>query len=262
MYVPTPTANLRDFTIEHMRVAVMPQHAHTTALALLSGMLPTAPISAAPDADRLNTALRWFGTHLYPVPTPDNDLTSSRMTRMRSVRRCVERLADTDTACVLDLVHVEHTAAVQQRKGRRDTAVCGFATMSVSDTAQPYVSLRGMRYEDGQLCIPFGATNSTTPQHTLDELRRAVEMADISPDHTVPLTTLTAGRAGYRSDEDHATCVKFAHHAPDDHDVWSVRPGPRAGDDLAHDALTASLSGTVHYRVFEAEVAGATYGQV
>lgn len=262
MYVLTPTTTLRDFTIEHMRVAVMPQHAHTTALALLSGMLPPAPISAAPDADRLNTALRWFGTHLYPLPTPDNDTPSIRRSRTRSVRRCVERLADTDTACVLDLVVATHTAAVQQRKGRRDTAVCGFATLSVSDTAHPYVSLRGMRYEDGQLCIPFGATNSTTPQHTLDELRRAVEMADISPDHTVPLSTLAAGRTGYRGDIDHATCVKFAHHAPDDHEAWAVRPGPRVGDDLVHDALMASLAGTTCYRVFESEVSGATYEQV
>lgn len=255
MYVltPTTTTTLRDFTIEHVRVAVMPQHAHTTALALLSGMLPPAPISTAPDADRLNTALRWFGTHLYPVPTPDNDTPSIRRSRMQSVRRCVERLADTDTACVLDLVVATHTAAVQQRKGRRDTAVCGFATLSVSDTAQPYVSLRGMRYGDGQLCIPFGATNSTTTQHTLDELRRAVKMADISPDHTVPLTSLAAGRRGSGAYPD---LVRFAHHVHDDDEVWAVRPGPRVGDDIAHDALMSSLWGIVYYRVFKADTTG------
>lgn len=258
MYVPTASttsaATLRDFTIEHVRVIVPPQHAHTTALSLVSGMLPPAPTSSR-DANMLNMALRWFGNHLYPLPTPDNYLSSSRMTRMRASRRCVQRLADTDTACVLDLVAVAHTAAVQQRKGRRDTALCGFATMSVSPGAgAPYVSLRGMRYEDGQLRIPFGAINSTTPRHTLDELRRAVELGGISPNHTVPLTALSAGRIGYRSDEDHATCVKYAHHAPDDHDVWSVQPGPRAGDDLVHDALVATLSVGAHYRVFEAEV--------
>lgn len=180
MYVPTASttsaATLRDFTIEHVRVIVPPQHAHTTALSLVSGMLPPAPTSSR-DANMLNMALRWFGNHLYPLPTPDNYLSSSRMTRMRASRRCVQQLADTDTACVLDLVAVAHTAAVQQRKGRRDTAVCGFATMSVSPGAgAPYVSLRGMRYEDGQLRIPFGAINSTTPRHTLDELRRAVEL--------------------------------------------------------------------------------------
>lgn len=259
MYVPTASttsaATLRDFTIEHVRVIVPPQHAHTTALSLVSGMLPPAPTSSR-DANMLNMALRWFGNHLYPLPTPDNYLSSSRMTRMRASRRCVQQLADTDTACVLDLVAVAHTAAVQQRKGRRDTAVCGFATLSVSSGAgAPYVSLRGMRYEDGQLRIPFGAINSTTPRHTLDELRRAVELGGISPNHTVPLTALSAGRIGYRSDEDHATCVKYAHHAPDDHDVWEVRPAT-VGADLAYDARVAGLSDRAHYRVFDAVLPG------
>ena len=256
MYVPTASttsaATLRDFTIEHVRVIVPPQHAHTTALSLVSGMLPPAPTSSR-DANMLNMALRWFGNHLYPLPAPDNYLSSSRMTRMRASRRCVQQLADTDTACVLDLVAVAHTAAVQQRKGRRDTAVCGFATMSVSPGAgAPYVSPRAMRYEDGQLCIPFAATNSTTPRDTLDTLRRALELAGIvSPDHTVPLTALAAGRIGYRSDSDRATCTRFAHFASDDHDVWEIRPAT-VGADLAYDARIAGLSDRAHYRVFEA----------
>lgn len=256
MYVPTATttsaATLRDFTVEHVRVLVAPDRAHTTALALVSGMLSPFPVSET-EPDPLGDALTWFGNYLFPAPAPNTDLASSRMTRMRASRRCVQRLAGTDTACVLDLVVVTHATAITQRKGRRDTALCGFATLSVSSGAGiPYVSPRAMRYEDGQLCIPFAATNSTTPRDTLDELRRAVELAGIvSPDHTVPLTALAAGRTGDRSDPDHATCTRFAHFASDDHDVWEIRPAT-VGADLAYDARIAGLSDRAHYRVFAA----------
>lgn len=256
MYVPTATttsaATLRDFTVEHVRVLVAPDHAHTTALALVSGMLSPFPVSET-EPDPLGDALTWFGNYLFPAPAPNTDLASSHMTRMRASRRCVQRLAGIDTTCVLDLVAVAHTAAVQQRKGRRDTALCGFATLSVSSGAGiPYVSPRAMRYEDGQLCIPFAATNSTTPRDTLDTLRRALELAGIvSPDHTVPLTALAAGRTGDRSDSDRATCTRFAHFASDDHDVWEIRPAA-VGTDIDRDAYIAELSDRAHYRVFEA----------
>lgn len=265
MYVPTSTtsATLRDFTIEHVRCIVPPHRAHTTALSLVSGMLSPFPVSET-EPDPLGDALTWFGNYLFPAPAPNTDLASSRMTRMRASRRCVQRLAGTDTACVLDLVVVRHATAITQRKGRRDTALCGFATLSVSSGAGiPYVSPRAMRYEDGQLCIPFAATNSTTPRDTLDTLRRALELAGIvSPDHTVPLTALAAGRSGDRGDRDYATCMKFAHFAADDHDVWEVRPAT-VGADLAYDARIAGLSDRAHYRVFDAVLPGDDiYGRV
>lgn len=259
MYVPTtttdPAATLRDFTVEHVRVLVPPDRAHTTALALVSGMLSPFPVSET-EPDPLGDALTWFGNYLFPAPAPNTDLASSRMTRMRASRRCVQRLAGNDTSCVLDLVVVTHTTAITQRKGRRDTALCGFATLSVADDVAPYVSMRDMRYGDGQLRIPFAATNSTTPRDTLDELRRAVELTGTAtPDNTVPLVSLTSGRTGARSDPDDTTCTKFAHFAADDHDVWEVRPAT-VGADLVYDARVAGLSDRAHYRVFNAVLPG------
>lgn len=259
MYVPTattdPTATLRDFTVEHVRVLVAPDRAHTTALALMSGMLPPFPVSET-EPDPLGDALTWFGTYLFPAPAPTTDLASSRMIRMRSAHRCVTRLAGNNTACVLDLVVVRHTTAITRRKGRRDTALCGFATLSVADDVAPYVSMRDMRYGDGQLRIPFAATNSTTPRDTLDELRRAVELTGTAtPDNTVPLVSLAAGRTGGHSDPDNSTCTRFAHFSPPGHDVWRVRPAT-VGADIAYDAHIAQLSGRAHYRVFDAALPG------
>lgn len=255
MYVPTPTTTLRDFTIEHVRCIVPPHRAHTTALALVSGMLPPLP---APETkpDPLNAALRWFGERLFAVPFPETCLSSSRVERTHSARRCVERLVGTDTACVLDLAVVTHTTAVTQRKGRRDTAVCGSATLSVADSdAAIRMALRHMDYGHGhdQLRVPFAATAATPARGTLDDLRRAVELSGtINPDHDVPtLSVLSAGRSGDRSDRDYATCMRFAHFAPDGHDVWKVRPAA-VGTDIDRDAHIAELSDRAHYRVFEA----------
>lgn len=255
MYVPIPTTTLRDFTFEHVRCIVPAHRAQTTALALVSGMLP--PVAASTrDDDMLNMALRWFGTHLYPLPTSDIDLPSSRVERMHSARRCIERLADIDTVCVLDLVAATHTTAITQDEARRVTAMCGSATLSVTDNDTAIrMALRNMEYghDHGQLRVPFTATASSTPRDTLDELRHAVELSGTTnPDHNVPtLRMLSAGRPGDRSDHNYTSCMRFAQYAPDDHDVWTIRRGQRTGDDLVYDALVSSLSGTAYYRVFE-----------
>lgn len=261
MYVPTSTtsATLRDFTIEHVRCIVPPHRAHTTALALVSGMLPPLP---APETkpDPLNAALRWFGEHLFAVPFPETCSTSTRVRYTNSVRRCVERLADADTTCVLDVIVVTNTAAVAHRKGRRSTAVCGSATLSVSDNGGAVrMALRHMDYEisHGQLHVPFAAVAAASPRSTLDDLWHAVELpGSLSIDRDAPtIPLLSAGRPGGHSDPDNTTCTRFAHFAPPDHDVWEVRPAT-VGADLAYDARIAGLSDRAHYRVFDAVLPG------
>lgn len=260
MYVPTatttPTTTLRDFTVEHVRVLVPPHRAHTTALSLVSGMLPPwATTEAEPEPDPINSTLRWFGRHLFVVSFPETCSTSTRVRYTNSVRRCVERLADADTTCVLDVI-VATTAAVAHRKGRRSTAVCGSATLSVSDNGGAVrMALRHMDYEisHGQLRVPFAAVAAASPRSTLDDLWHAVELpGSLSIDRDVPtIPLLAAGRPGGHSDPDNTTCTRFAHFAADDHDVWEVRPAT-VGADLAYDAHIAGLSDRAHYRVFEA----------
>ena len=257
MYVPTPTTTLHDFTVEHVRCIVPPHRAHTTALSLVSGMLPPwATTEPEPEPDPINDTLRWLGRHLFVVSFPETCSTSTRVRYTNSVRRCVERLADADTTCVLDVIVVTNTAAVAHRKGRRSTAVCGSATLSVSDNVGAVrMALRHMDYEisHGQLRVPFAAVAAASPRSTLDDLWHAVELpGSLSIDRDVPtIPLLAAGRTGDRSDSGRATCTRFAHFAPDDHDVWEVRPAT-VGADLAYDARVAGLSDRAHYRVFEA----------
>lgn len=253
MYVPTPTISLNEFTIEHVRCVIPPHRAHTTALALVSGMLPTLSGTGL-GPDTITVALRWFGNHLFPVPVEETGLTATRMRRVHAARHCVEHLADTDVACVLDLAVITHTAAVT-RGSMRNAAMCGSATLSVSEPAvSPRMSLWHVDYEDGQLRVPFAATAATTPRVTLDNLRLAVELTGTPyPDRVVPLSVLAAGRTGQHSNPNHATSTGFANYAEDDHDIWITHPAT-VGSDINRDAHIAELSGCAHYRVFEAEV--------
>lgn len=249
-------ATLHDFTIEHVRCVVPPDRAHTTALTLVSGMLPPWP-TVVPEPDPINDTLRWFGRRLFAVPFPERSLSSSRARSTNSARHCVEELADADTTCVLDVIVATHITGVAQRKIQLATDVCGSATLSVSDIDEPVrMALRHLDYKtrEGQLRMPFAATVAQSPRRALDDLRHAVELPGAhSSDRDVPtITALSAGRLGDRGDHD--SYMRFAHFAPDGDDVWKIRPC-LVGTDLGRDAHIAEVSDRAHYRMFKARPA-------
>lgn len=247
----------RDFTIEHVRCVVPPETAQHTALVLVSGMFPTN--SDVVDAPPLDMALNWFGTDLFPEPQERDDV-PARQRAVFSARRAVSVLSGVTAPCVLDLVRVTHTRAIQGDVTRGTCRVCGFATLSLpGSSGTPALSLLPAYYTEDRICVAYMSLHA--PHHVAplsavhDALYKALGQGTWLHGHrnynAPPLPVMVDGRQGVRDSHLITVPTPGATYADDDDNVWSIAPR-RAGEDLNYDTLAADLCGQSFHRVFQA----------